>query len=43
MQINSKIIFLNQPKLSEHEVEAQFNERRLDLLPHVENFISSKE
>ncbi len=43
MQSNSKIIFLNQPKLSEHEVDSKFNQRRMELIPHVENFISNHE
>lgn len=33
------ITFLNQPKLSTHEVHTKFNERRMSLLPHVETFL----
>jgi hypothetical protein len=38
-----KIIFTNQPKLSEHEADAKFNEARINLLPHVSEYISSSE
>ena len=36
-----KIIFHNQPKLSEHEVDREFNERRVALVPLIEDFVSS--
>ncbi|HEV7701824.1 MAG TPA: aminoglycoside phosphotransferase family protein [Candidatus Paceibacterota bacterium] len=38
-----KIVFKNEPKLSEHEVDAKFNERRINLVPYVQDFISSNE
>lgn len=41
--MNSKIIFLNEPKLSEHEVDQKFNARRINLIPHVKDFISNHE
>lgn len=34
------VIFLNQPKLSTHEVYTKSNERRMSLLPHVEVFLN---
>lgn len=34
------ITFLNQPKLSTHEVDTKPNERRMSLLPHVETFLN---
>lgn len=34
------IIFLNEPKLSEHEVDQKFNARRISLIPFVKEFIS---
>ncbi|HTE48286.1 MAG TPA: aminoglycoside phosphotransferase family protein [Candidatus Paceibacterota bacterium] len=37
----SKITFLNEPKLSEHEVDQKFNARRINLIPHVKDFISN--
>lgn len=37
----SHVIFLNAPKLSEHEVDKMHNDARLDLVPEVEAFISS--
>ena len=39
----SKITFHNQPKLSIHEVDSKFNARRIELIPHVEKFISNHE
>ncbi len=39
----SKITFKNEPKLSEHEEDAHFNERRLALAKQVEGFIASCE
>lgn len=36
-----KIIFTNEPKLSEHEVQSKFNERRISLVPLVRDFIST--
>lgn len=39
--MESKIVFSNEPKLSEHEADAKFNERRTSLVPHVKDFISS--
>ncbi len=35
------IVFLNEPKLSEHEVDQKFNSRRIGLIPHVKDFISN--
>lgn len=35
------IIFLNEPKLSEHEVDQKFNARRIALIPFVKEFISN--
>jgi fructosamine-3-kinase len=34
------VTFLNEPKLSEHEVDKKFNERRKKLVPLMEDFIS---
>lgn len=36
-----KIIFTNQPKLSEHEIDQARNERRLGLVPEIEKYISN--
>ncbi len=36
---SSQIIFINQPRLSTHEVDAKSNDRRLALIPHVEIFL----
>lgn len=36
----SKVIFLNEPKLSEHEVDFDFNERRKSLIPKLEDLIT---
>lgn len=35
------ITFLNQPTLSPHEVQADYNIRRLELVPQVEKFLST--
>ncbi len=35
----TKVIFKNQPKLSTFEIQNEFNERRLSLIPLIENFI----
>jgi len=37
----SKIIFLNEPKLSKHKVDSKFNKKRKTLIPHVKKFLSS--
>lgn len=37
------IIFKNQPKLSEHEVDKKYNDRRLMLFSHMERFLSTDE
>ncbi|MEI6238683.1 MAG: aminoglycoside phosphotransferase family protein [bacterium] len=37
------ITFKNQPKLSPYEVDAKFNERRMALIPHIEEYISSND
>jgi len=34
------INFTNQPTLSRHEVDAQSNERKIGLLPHIETFLN---
>jgi fructosamine-3-kinase len=39
---STEIIFKNQPKLSEHEVDQKFNQRRLELIPYVEKFIRER-
>lgn len=39
----TQVTFLNQPKLSEHEVDREFNERRLALVPLIESFILSSD
>ena len=39
----TKITFTNEPKLSEHEVDKDFNATRLNLLPHIRDFISHHE
>ena len=36
---NSRVSFVNEPKLSEHEVDKKFNERRVALLPLVKDYI----
>jgi hypothetical protein len=36
-----KIIFLNQPKLSGHEVDKALDEARVYLVPKIEEFISN--
>ncbi len=36
-----KIIFKNQPTLSINEADKNFNERRLSLIPFIENFLSN--
>lgn len=38
---NTNIVFKNEPKLSEHEVDKNFNERRINLIPYVKDFISN--
>ena len=35
----SKVIFLNQPKLSEHLIDQKFNKLRIEFLPHIKDFI----
>lgn len=35
-----RIKFHNEPKLSEHEVDANFNERRVNLVSHIRNFVA---
>jgi len=41
--MESNIVFKNKPKLSEHEADGKFNERRITLVPQVEKYISSNE
>lgn len=43
MENTSKIIFKNQPELSVHEADKAFNERRLNLIPQIEDLISNHE
>lgn len=43
METPQKITFINEPKLSEHEVQSKFNERRISLVPLVRDFISTHE
>lgn len=38
-QEKTKVVFLNQPRLSPREVEQELNNRRLGLVPHIENFV----
>lgn len=38
---NTNIIFQNEPLLSKHEVDKKFNERRINLIPYVKDFISN--
>lgn len=38
---NTNIVFRNEPLLSKHEVDKKFNERRINLIPHVKDFISN--
>ena len=39
----AKIAFTNEPVLSLHEADKDFNERRLSLVPHIKAFISGHE
>lgn len=41
--MESNIVFKNEPKLSENEADKKYNERRINLIPYVEKFISSNE
>ncbi len=38
---DSKISFQNEPVLSMHEVDKKFNERRMNLLPHVKSYLAN--
>ncbi len=40
---SSRISFANEPKLSEYEVQKDFNERRIALVPHIKDFVSTHE
>ncbi len=40
METSQKITFTNEPKLSEHEVDQKFNERRKKLVPLIKDFIA---
>ncbi len=40
METSQKITFANEPKLSEHEVDQKFNERRKKLVPLMRDFIA---
>ena len=37
----TNITFKNKPKLSEHEADSKFNEKRVNLVPSIEDYISS--
>lgn len=37
------VVFTNQPKISEHEVDKDFNKMRIDFIPHIEEFVASHE
>ncbi len=39
----NRINFINQPKLSIHDVDQKYNERRLNLVSQIENFIAAHE
>lgn len=39
MTHSTTIHYKNQPKLSEHEVDQKFNNRRIELIPKIDNFI----
>src|SRR5436309_2322227 len=39
----TKVEFLNQPLLSEHSIDAERNQRRLNLVPEIASFISTHE
>ena len=41
--MSSQVLFLNQPKISPHAVDTKFNERRMFLVPQIEEFISNHE
>ncbi len=41
--MSSKITFKNQPKLSGHEADQKYDERRQALIPEIENFVSTDE
>jgi fructosamine-3-kinase len=38
-----KVVFTNEPKLSEFEIQKDFNERRLKLVPYIKDFVSAHE
>jgi fructosamine-3-kinase len=40
--MSAKVNFINQPKLSEHEADREFNERRTALVPHIDDYLSKK-
>ncbi len=37
------VIFLNQPKISPHEVDAKYNARRIELIPQIEEYLFGSE
>ncbi len=39
----TNVVFLNEPKLSVHEVDQKFNESRIALIPYIKDFISKHE
>lgn len=39
----TKISFNNEPRLSEHEAQQKFNEKRINLIPHIKGYISASE
>jgi fructosamine-3-kinase len=40
METSTKIVFLNEPKFSEHEVDQKFNDSRKKLVPLMKDFIA---
>lgn len=38
---NIKVVFKNEPKLSEHEVQKNMNERRINLVPQVKDYVAN--
>lgn len=41
MKTDSKVYFQNQPKLSNNSSDKKFNERKTELLPYIQDFISN--
>lgn len=38
---NTKVVFKNEPKLSEHEVQKNMNERRISLVPQIKDYLTN--